>query len=119
LGRILLDDAPHLLFSALLIIAISAGQVCLPLHEKQGRDMARIISRAELEALFTGELADKHKPILSPAGLANLLGLKLKTIYTWIAAGRLDGCFRKRGKHNLIWRDKALDRIFNGSDWND
>ena len=79
--------------------------------------MAHKISRAELEALFTGELGNLHKPILSPAGLANLLGLSVKTIYGWIAAGRLDGCFRKRGKHNLIWRDKALDRIFNGPSW--
>ncbi len=75
--------------------------------------MAQIISRAELEAHFP----DKDNAILSPAGLANLLGLKVKTIYVWIADGRLDGCFRKRGKHNLIWRDKALDRIFNGPQW--
>jgi excisionase family DNA binding protein len=81
--------------------------------------MAHIISRAELKALFVGELAEKHKPILSPAGLAELLGLPVKTIYAWIAAGRLDGCFRKRGKHNLIWRDKALDQLFNGLNWDE
>jgi hypothetical protein len=25
---------------------------------------------------------------------------------------------RKRGKHILIWRDRAMDLIFNSKDWN-
>ena len=41
----------------------------------------------------------------------------MKTVYEWIAKGRLDGAFRKRGKHILIWRDRALDLLFNGPDW--
>jgi excisionase family DNA binding protein len=56
-------------------------------------------------------------PILTPAQLAALLGLSRKTIYEWIARGRLDGAFRKRGKHNLIWRDRALKVLFNGPEW--
>jgi hypothetical protein len=81
--------------------------------------MAQIISPAELQAPFNGEHADGCPLIVSPARLGSLLGLKVKTIYTWIEAGRLDGCFRKRGKHILLWRDKALDRIFNGPNWNE
>ena len=77
------------------------------------------LSRGELQAPFNGDLAKAFPVILSPKKLADLLGLPVKSIYAWIAAGRLDGCFRKRGKHNLIWRDKALDRIFNGPEWND
>lgn len=34
-----------------------------------------------------------------------------------IEVGRLDGAFRNRGKHILIWRDRALDIIFNGPEW--
>lgn len=75
------------------------------------------LSRTELQSPFDGDLAKAFPVILSPAVLATLLGVKRKTIYGWIAAGRLDGCFRKRGKYNLIWRDKALDRIFNGPEW--
>jgi excisionase family DNA binding protein len=56
--------------------------------------------------------------ILSPAKLAGLLGLSVKTIYEWIAKGQLDGAFRKRGKHCLIWRDRVIDLLFNGKDWN-
>lgn len=56
-------------------------------------------------------------PILSPQQLAVLLGLSVKTIYEWIARGRLDGAFRKRGKHNLIWRDRAFKILFNGPEW--
>ena len=56
-------------------------------------------------------------PIVSPTGLAEVLGLSVKTVYEWIARGRLDGAFRKRGKHVLIWRDRVIEEIFNGKDW--
>ena len=78
---------------------------------------APILSRADLIRVFTGDLAQQFPPILSPTALARLLGAKVKTIYGWIADGRLDGCFRKRGKYNLILRDKALERLFNGPQW--
>ncbi|MBL9081824.1 MAG: helix-turn-helix domain-containing protein [Planctomycetales bacterium] len=55
--------------------------------------------------------------IISPIQLAGVLGLSKKTVYEWIAKGRLDGAFRKRGKHNLIWRDRALEILFNGPEW--
>jgi excisionase family DNA binding protein len=55
--------------------------------------------------------------ILSPVQLANLAGLSVKTIYEWITKGRLDGAFRKRGKHVLIWRDRAIHLLFNAPDW--
>ena len=38
-------------------------------------------------------------------------------MYEWMASGRLDGAYRKRGKHALIWRDKALDILFTGKEW--
>jgi hypothetical protein len=75
------------------------------------------ISAEELESPFTGALAEQFPPILTPLQLAALLHLSRKTIYQWKAAGRLDGAFRKRGKHLLFWRDRALDLIFNGKDW--
>jgi excisionase family DNA binding protein len=64
-------------------------------------------------------MADRFPAILAPAQLAQLLGLSVKTIYEWIAKGRLDGAFRKRGKHVLIWRDRAIDLLFNGKEWCD
>ncbi len=77
----------------------------------------RAISKDEIQQAFAGPAAEATPPILSPARLAALLGLSPKTIYEWIAMGRLDGAFRKRGKHVLIWRDRALDLLFNGPDW--
>jgi len=56
-------------------------------------------------------------PILSPTQLADLVGLSVKTIYEWIGKGRLDGTYRKRGKHCLIWRDRAIKLIFDGKDF--
>lgn len=76
------------------------------------------LSNSELQRPFDGELGAVHPPILSPKQLAALCGLSVKTIYAWIADGRLDGSLRKRGKHVLNWRDRALDIIFNGSEWN-
>jgi excisionase family DNA binding protein len=77
------------------------------------------LTRQEIARVFDGDLAAKFPPILSPGQLAELLGLSTKTIYVWIADGRLDGAFRRRGKHCLIWRDRAIDVIFNGPQWSD
>jgi len=77
----------------------------------------RPLSKEEIQQAFSGPAAEMVPVILSPAGLAALLGLSRKTVYEWIAKGRLDGAFRKRGKHHLIWRDRALDLLLNGPDW--
>jgi excisionase family DNA binding protein len=77
----------------------------------------RKLSKDEIQTAFV--TADGHlvPPILAPAQLAELLGLSVKTIYEWLTGGRLDGAYRKRGKHVLIWRDRALDLLFNGPEW--
>lgn len=77
----------------------------------------RKLGQADLQRAFAPEMGVPPPVILSPAELAGLLGLSPKTIYEWIAKGRLDGAFRKRGKHNLIWRDRALEILFNGPEW--
>ena len=77
----------------------------------------RPISKEEIRQAFAGPTGETVPPILSPARLAALLDLSPKTIYEWIAQERLDGAFRKRGKHVLIWRDRALDLLFNGPEW--
>jgi excisionase family DNA binding protein len=77
----------------------------------------RPIAKEEIRQAFVGPGADTAPPILSPAQLAALLNLSVKTIYEWIAKGRLDGAFRKRGKHVRIWRDRVLDLFFNGPEW--
>jgi hypothetical protein len=41
----------------------------------------------------------------------------VKTVYAWIEAERLGGCIRQRGKHVLIWRDRAIAELFNGPQW--
>jgi excisionase family DNA binding protein len=77
-----------------------------------------LLTKDEIASTFSGAMGEVYPPILSPAQLAQLLRLSIKTIYEWIAKGRLNGAFRKRGKHNLIWRDRAIDIIFNGKEWN-
>ena len=57
-------------------------------------------------------------PILGPKQFAALLGVSIKTVYSWLSQGRLKGAARKRGKRVFIWRDRAMEIIFNGPDWN-
>lgn len=68
-------------------------------------------------AFNTDDLRARFPPIVTVADVATLLRVSRKTVYVWIAMGRLDGTFRKRGKHHLFWRDRLLDTIFNGPDW--
>lgn len=75
------------------------------------------LSAEEFAYTFANEMGERFPPIMSPSQLAELLGKRVKTIYEWMAKGRLDGAYRKRGKHALIWRDRALDILFNGKDW--
>jgi excisionase family DNA binding protein len=75
------------------------------------------ISETEIAQAFTGPTGERFGPVLSPAQLAELTGLSVKTIYEWLSRGRLDGAVRRRGKHVLIWRDRALDLLFNGKKW--
>jgi hypothetical protein len=74
------------------------------------------LSREEIRAAFA-DSGVHWSPILSPKDLAQIVGQSVKTIYQWGEAGRLDGAFRKRGKHILIWRDRAIDKLFNGPEW--
>lgn len=76
-----------------------------------------ILSKQEMEEILVHCERENKSPFLSPAQLAELCGVSPKTIYAWIAAGRLDGAFRKRGKRLLIVRDKALNLLLNGPDW--
>ena len=76
----------------------------------------RPLRKEEIGQAFAGPNACAP-PILSPAQLANLLGLSVKTVYEWLSKGRLDGAYRKRGKHVLLWRDRAIETLFSGKDW--
>ncbi len=73
----------------------------------------------EIKSGFRDEAAAHFPPILSIQQLSDLLGISKKTIYEWVGKGRLEGAFRKRGKHILVWRDRALEVLFNGKEWTD
>ena len=79
--------------------------------------LTRKLSKAEIQQAFADDEGARFGPILTPAQLADLMRVSVKTLYQWLAEGRLDGAFRKRGKHHLIWRDRAIDILFNGKEW--
>ena len=75
------------------------------------------LSEDEIRRPFAGDGAVRFSAILSPKQVADLSGISLKTIYEWMAKGRLDGTYRKRGKHAMFWRDRVIDTLFNGKEW--
>jgi hypothetical protein len=77
------------------------------------------IRPSEIAAAFNSDdLRRRFPPILTTTQVAELLGLdSRKTLYVWVSKGRLDGAFRKRGKHHVFWRDRVIDLIFNGKEW--
>ena len=77
----------------------------------------RKLSTTEIAKAFGDGGGASFPPILTAEQLAGLLQISPKTLYEWIAKGRLDGAFRKRGKHILVWRDRAIDLLFNGPEW--
>jgi hypothetical protein len=72
----------------------------------------------EIAAPFSGTLGDRLPSTLSRKQVAELLGVSVKTIDDWKAKGRLDGTYRKRGKHLFFWRSRVLNLIYNGKEWN-
>ena len=80
--------------------------------------MARAAEKLTLQAIQESFEGGEGCPrICSPQQLADEVGVACSTLYQWIAQGRLKGVIRKRGKHNFIWRDGAIELLFNGPDW--
>lgn len=75
------------------------------------------LSNDEIRAAFTSEPPSAFPPILDVPQAATLLRVPRKTLYLWIAQGRLDGAFRKRGRRHLLWRDRLIDVLLNGPAW--
>ena len=68
----------------------------------------------EIQLAFTEEaMRTAFPPILSPEQLAQLFGVSISTIYLWIADGRFAGAVTKIGKHRRIWRNRAIEILFN------
>ncbi len=77
------------------------------------RKRRKILTKDEITHPFEGEWGDRYPPILTVEQAAKLLQISRSTLYEWLKKGRLDGAYRKRGKHILLWRDKIIEIIFN------
>jgi hypothetical protein len=75
------------------------------------------LSRTEIANAFKGETGEAFPPFLNLEDVAHLLGRSIKTLREWISKGYFKGCFRKRGKRLSFWRDRVVERFFNGPEW--
>jgi excisionase family DNA binding protein len=70
----------------------------------------------EIQQAFDEEVIKAaYPPILSPEQFAQLFGISVSTTYFWISKGLLKGAVTKVGKHRRIWRNRAIEIIFNRS----
>ena len=54
------------------------------------------------------------RPSLCPLEqFAKLFDISVSTTYFWISKGLLKGAVTKVGKHRRIWRNRAIEIIFN------
>ena len=68
----------------------------------------------QISAAFTDEaMRSAFPPILSPEQFAKLWGVSRSTIYWWISQGLFAGAVTRVGKHRRIWRDRAIEILFN------
>lgn len=58
-------------------------------------------------------MQNQYPPILTPELFAQLFGISVSTTYFWIANGLLKGAVTKVGKHRRIWRNRAIEILFN------
>ncbi len=82
-----------------------------------GRPRKPLLTPEEIRCPFEGGRADGAPPVLTVPEAAALLQVGVGTLRDWLLKGRLDGTYRKRGKRLFFWRDKLLDRVFNGPEW--
>lgn len=80
-------------------------------------DRQNNLSTNEIARAFADEEGRRFPPILGIEQVGELLGRAVSTIREWVAKGYLDGCFRRRGKRLAFWRDRVIDKFFNGPDW--
>lgn len=75
------------------------------------------LKKDEIRAAFTQELREEFPPFMDVKAVARMLGKSPKIIHNWWEAGRLKGTGRRQGKCLFFWRDRVIDKIFNGPDW--
>ncbi len=72
------------------------------------------LSKDEIAAAFNNDaMRTAFPPILSPEQFAQLWGVPRSTIYHWISQGLFEGAVTHVGKHLRLWRDCAIEILFN------
>ena len=70
------------------------------------------LTREELAAAFSGPWAEQYPPVLNVQQAADLLQVKVSTIYHKRCEGQLDDTFTKMAGKLRFWRDKLVRKVF-------
>src|SRR5262249_10483301 len=74
------------------------------------------LTLTEIHGSFDSDaLRSRFPAILTPAHCAEMFSVSVNTVYFWLDQNQLPAAHRRRGKRQLIWRDRAILRRFNGS----
>lgn len=72
------------------------------------------LTTEEIQSAFKEQAVRvQFPPILTVEQFAELFQVSVSTTYFWIAQGLLKGAVTKVGKHRRIWRDRAIEMLFN------
>ncbi len=82
------------------------------MKRKRNRKPMPKLTQDEINSTF-----GSARGILQTHELAELLGLKVRTIYEWVARDYLEGTYQTRGKYHFFWRDRVIKKLFNGTEW--
>ena len=76
------------------------------------------LTQAEIQKAMQGPDGSLvYPPIINTEEAARMLRIAKSTLYDWMRQGKLNGAYRRRGKHALFVRDRLIKLVFEGPDW--
>lgn len=73
------------------------------------------LTKKEINAAFGDEAGGGFPAILTMEQVSAMLQVPMSTLKQWKTEGRFDGCYRRVGKRVRWFRDRVIEKYFNGN----
>lgn len=73
------------------------------------------LTKKEINAAFGDEADGGFPAILTMQQVSAMLQVPMSTLKQWKTEGRFDGCYRRVGKRVRWFRDRVIEKYFNGN----